>query len=62
MLEHLPLSRAKRSPAAIVQAALFLGLIRRRPRIAHHIEVLVDPEQLLVLRPAETAMSSVATS
>ena len=52
------------SPPSVHQMVLTLdrlGLIRRQPRVARSIEVLVEPERLPILatlQPAKTAESS----
>ncbi len=50
------------SPPSVHQMVLTLeraGLIRRQPGTARSIEVLVDPERLPVLHPAQPVKSSV---
>jgi DNA-binding MarR family transcriptional regulator len=50
------------SPPAVHQMVLALeraGLIQRRPGLARSIEVLVEPECLPVLRPAQPVKTSV---
>ena len=50
------------SPPSVHQMVLTLertGLIRRQPGQARSIQVLVDPEHLPVLRPAQQVKSSV---
>src|SRR5918993_4034814 len=50
------------SPPAVHRMVLALeraGLIRRRPGLARSIEVLVEPERLPVLRPAQPVKTSV---
>jgi DNA-binding MarR family transcriptional regulator len=52
------------NPPSVHQMVLTLervGLIRRQPGLARSIEVLVDPEPLPVLRPTQSARSSVQT-
>ena len=50
------------SPPSVHQMVLTLeraGLIRRKPRLARSIEVLVEPERLPVLRSRQPVKSSV---
>ena len=60
--EAVPQRRFRVSPPALHQMVLTLeraGLIRRQPGLARSIEVLVEPECLPVLRPAQPVKTSV---